>query len=429
MNSLDMFDALDVIGEESSTTRKVELLRGFLWVPEFREVIIAAYDPLTTFGILAPGVEAKTTFASTFEDHGTMDFLKKLSKRELVGDAAKQSLELMLEKLGRDSGDLLLRILRKDLGCGIGVKLINKAVPNTIYSFPYMRCSLPKQTKVKDWCKNDIMYVQEKMDGMFVNSTVNHEVLFHTRSGQPLPAEKFSSIARTLQRMSSTPRQFHGELLVDVDDVIADRKTGNGILNRVRQGGDFKDGETPILVIWDCVLLPEDGALYRERFGRCSNPQAYDVRQVTHEVVDTFDKALELYNAAILAGKEGVVLKKPSGVWKDGTSRDQVKLKAERVADLRVFKFLPGTGKNESTFGSILCRTDDGDLEVAVSGISDKQRKAFFESDIIGKIISVKFNEVTVDKVTYRHSLFLPRFDCVRDDLEVTDSLDRILML
>ena len=51
-------------------------------------------------------------------------------------------------------------------------------------------------------------------------------------------------------------------------------------------------------------------------------------------------------------GKEGVVLKNPTAIWRDGTSKEQVKLKLELDCDLKVIGFEEGEGKFAGTLSS-----------------------------------------------------------------------------
>jgi glucose/arabinose dehydrogenase len=73
--------------------------------------------------------------------------------------------------------------------------------------------------------------------------------------------------------------------------------------------------------------------------------------------------------------------------------------------------------------GSVTCVTKDGKLEVNVgSGFNDEDRKMKPE-DIVGKIITVKYNEIIQDKNKNKKSLFLPIFEEIRLDKTKADIL------
>ena len=86
----------------------------------------------------------------------------------------------------------------------------------------------------------------------------------------------------------------------------------------------------------------------------------------------------------------------------------------------------PGTGKNEHTFGSLYCISEDEKVECNVSGFTDEMRMEIFEhwEDWQDTIISVKYNEVITDKKRKTKSLFLPRFVEHRVDRDTASLLE-----
>ena len=129
-----------------------------------------------------------------------------------------------------------------------------------------------------------------------------------------------------------------------------------------------------------------------------------------------------------MSGKEGVVLKNPTAIWKDGTSKEQIKMKLVCDCDLKVVGFDEGEGKYLGNLGSVVCESSDGMLRTNVSGFNDKTRSEIWKhrEDYLGKIITVKFNDVMI-KEGQKASLFLPRFVEFRDDKSESDTLEQIL--
>ena len=145
-------------------------------------------------------------------------------------------------------------------------------------------------------------------------------------------------------------------------------------------------------------------------------------------IVNSKDKAQAFYRNMIASGKEGAVLKNPTAIWRDGTSKEQVKLKLVCDCDLRVVGFEKGEGKFADTLGSLICQSEDGELQTGVSGFSDKIRHEIWENKekYIDTVVTVKFNDVMM-KTGEKASLFLPRFVEFRSDKTTADSLDRII--
>jgi DNA ligase-1 len=127
-------------------------------------------------------------------------------------------------------------------------------------------------------------------------------------------------------------------------------------------------------------------------------------------------------------GKEGTVIKNGTAEWKDGTSKDQVKLKLKFQVDLEVVDFNEGTGKYAGQLGSLVCRTSDGELEVNVSGRGDKMRAEVWANreDWRGAIITGEANAIMPATRSEKHSLFLPIFIERRLDKKVADTLQRV---
>mgnify|MGYP001766740155 CR=1 FL=1 len=83
--------------------------------------------------------------------------------------------------------------------------------------------------------------------------------------------------------------------------------------------------------------------------------------------------------------------------------------------DAEVIKRIPGTGKNTGLMGALVCRSGDIEFNVG-TGFTEQERKEFTADYIVGKIITVTYNQVITEKTSERKSLFLPRFNCIRFD-------------
>lgn len=100
-------------------------------------------------------------------------------------------------------------------------------------------------------------------------------------------------------------------------------------------------------------------------------------------------------------GYEGFILKKSH-------LEGWYKLKLEETLDLKVTGIKPGNGKYLGMCGALLC--DHNGVEIAVSGMTDEERKNISEKDI-GRIVEIKYQHIT-KAGSLRH----PRFVRWRDD-------------
>ncbi|MBP5422606.1 MAG: hypothetical protein J6Y78_09215 [Paludibacteraceae bacterium] len=73
-----------------------------------------------------------------------------------------------------------------------------------------------------------------------------------------------------------------------------------------------------------------------------------------------------------------------------------------------------GTNKNQNTLGALVCEIDHpkfGHIEAKVgSGYSDEERDRFWSMNLIGRVISVQYFEVTENTSTHVKSLRFPVF-------------------
>lgn len=93
-------------------------------------------------------------------------------------------------------------------------------------------------------------------------------------------------------------------------------------------------------------------------------------------------------------GYDGAILRDPNGLWRigGGSTGEIIKVKdaATETHDLRVVGITYGKGKYANMVGGLQCTWRDG-KKVTVSGMSDKQRKEWYENPelIIGQIVEV----------------------------------------
>lgn len=435
-----IYDTLREIAATSSRKEKEALLSAAMADEAFAKVCLYAYDPFRTYGIdnLPEPIVDDRPNTCAYDFWNTLD---ALATRAITGDAARYDVDESIRTLDAKTAWLLWAIIKKDLRAGFGASTLNKVRPGMIAEFPYMRCSLPKEAKLDafDWSVG--VFSQEKADGMFVNVNFENDIVqFTSRQGSPFPMEPFTELTCLIRRHFEVDTQTHGELLVEKAGSVLPREQSNGVLNSILSGGVFADDERPILLVWD--QIPIDAVKpkgqytqpYAERYGnlvfQLSNLDDSDpIQSIPTRVVHTLADAYRDYAGYLALGKEGTVIKDPSAIWFDGTSKQQVKLKLEVDVDLEITGFNPGEGKYAATFGSIVTRTACGQLEVSVSGFKDAVRKQIHDQRdaLIGTVITVRANSIMVPANDGDlHSLFLPRFVELRHDKTQADDLQRV---
>lgn len=427
---------------------KEELLTQHKDNDVLKMVVEMALNPLTNFYIRKIPEYTKTT-GPTASLYWALDELWALADRKVTGHAAIQHLTNILSSLDDDDAEVVKKIIQKDLRCGVSEATANKIWKGLIPEFPYMRCCLPKHTKMDkfDWAGG--VFSQLKADGMFANINLynDYTVELFSRSGSVFPMDQFKGLAEEIANTFIPGTQTHGEVLVKRDGEILPREIGNGILNSVLKGGSFADNEQPVLLVWDQIPLENviPGGKYDVKYAKrydMLRKQLHDdntpvlIEMIPTRIVHSVEKAHEHYAEMLAEGYEGTIIKNRMAIWEDTTSKQQVKYKLDIDVDLKITGFTAGNGKNAELFGSITCESEDGKLVVNVSGFKDKKQAGVLTRDeiwekrdeLIGTIMTVKSNNIMKPtKSNPKYSLFLPRFVEFRQDKIEADDLRKII--
>lgn len=444
ITSNDVFNIIESIAATSSKNDKVDIVKQHSEHELFRQVLVYALNPLKPFNIRPadPTLTSNYKLGGSFFDDQTWKLLDDLNARNITGNAATEAVDAEFARLTPESAKLLWRVINKDFRAGFSESTVNKAISDLIPEFPYQRCCLPKDAKLTEFSWTEGVYSQEKADGMFAN--VDFEdvgtVRISSRNGSQFPIDQFAELVEELEETLEPGYQHHGELLVLKNGKILAREIGNGILNSVQQGGTFAPDEKPLYKIWDRIQLVlavpkgKDPHPYKKRFAglkkRIEQSTLKYIQLIETRIVHSLAEAYKHYGEMLALGREGTIIKDGDSPWRDGTSKQQVKLKLEAECDLKIVGFTEGNGKNKELFGSIVVQTSDGLLEVGVSGFTDKKRKEINarRKELLDTIMTVKFNDIMYPSEEGKlHSLFLPRAVEFRLDKSTADSLQRVI--
>jgi len=435
---------IELIRDTSGMKAKQEILKTAIENRRgFKEVLLATYNPHIQYHIRKIPEHTKGRYFS-FDLEKMMarpdQFLDLFSNRLKTGHAAENHLIHLLENLPVDDGSVLELILARDLKCGISTKSINKVSPGLIPEYPCMLAHAYKKGIVDEESFFPC-YSQIKYDGLRANiiakntSKKNRIIEVRSRAGKDLGISE-------LFVMSVPPLNqdfvYDGEIIVvDSDGTVLSRQKGNGIINKYAKG-TIKENDRARYTIkfqaWDMIplidfILGESTIPYFTRLNTLEELKFEDNIEVVNTMsIDTWAEAKEEFERQYSAGEEGIMLKSKTGHWKNGRQKSIIKLKGENVCELYIKDVVEGKGRLKGKLGAFLCESECGLLEVSVgSGFSDDQREAYFDKDYIGKVISVKYNEViSQEKRVPKYSLFLPVFIELRHDKDTANTLEEI---
>lgn len=425
-----MNDIFEQLENESSTLKKIEILKSNTNNKTLKLVISKALNPFEQFfQRKIPKYKPNTLPVSKLED--TIHKLDALINREITGNAAIDYLTNLLNHSSKDDALVIERIIKKDLGCGVAAATVNKVWPGLIFEYPCMLASPMNERTIKHIVYP--AYAQVKMDGMRFNAVIQKsKISFFSRNGKPMVLNGILD-----DQFPSEDGVYDGELLCISSGSVnpLDRQTGNGILSKSIKGTmSIAESKLVHAVVWD--FIPIDDFIvnrvckipYSKRYEMLSSAKlGKRVSVIENHVVNSLEEANEVYQMYLSQGQEGIVLKSKDGIWEDKRVNYQIKFKAELDCDLRVVDWGYGTNRMKDILGYIECETEDHKLKVDVgSGFSEEQRKLYSKEPLNGKIVTVKYNAVITNKKG-ETTLFLPIFVEVRSDKSKANTLKEIL--
>ena len=418
LNSDDIFDLIEDISKDPRKTGKESLIAAHSGDTAFTQVLKAALDPLVTYGIAR--MPQATTHGDGHFDKNTYIVLERLKSRDLTGLNAIDVVLGQLEELTVKSGQLLGRIITKDLRAGFSASTVNKAIPDLITTFDCMlahkydskRCNWP-------------VAVEPKLDGVRVLAFVNRRantVNFFSRSGKEFLT--FDHLKKPFLEFAAAYNVFH--------NVVFDGEVLSGTFNETVSDVRRKDKQATdaIFSVFDTLPLGAFsdsgkggvGDTYAKRRAGLESVfkdeaftwSSFPIKLLPSYRANSDEEVQHYYSSAINKGKEGVVVKDLSAQYHRRRNHGWMKIKAEESVDLEIVGYEEGSGKCAGALGALIVDFNGVNVNVG-SGLSDEQRKSFWsvKDTLEGRIAEVFYHEITPDG-SLRH----PRFKRFRDSLE-----------
>ena len=424
MNTLEILEALR---NTTSTKEKANILTQFKFDADLEKILKYAYDKVDyTFG-----VTSRTVMEYDSKDYCELDMfavLDALNAREVTGHKALALASSFANSAEIEIRDLFLMILDRDLKIGVNAKTLNKVFKNIVPKPNYCRCDVLSEKSLKKF--QFPAFIQLKCDGSYREAAVQDGIVtFKTRSGEPYENPVLAEV------MKNFPNGYYtGEFTLGDAENAADRATGNGNLN-----SDHPDFENIHFTVWD-YLTEEEYTLkvqtnYAERFEKLN--EIVKGQKLVHVVptkeVNNIQEALKEVSGWMDKGLEGGVLKSKAMKFKNGTSKEQLKIKLKVDVEVRCVGFLEGTKgtKYEGQNKVILFKNDEGTIQGQCSGMTDAEVLEVTKNPekYIGKVLSVQFNDLTKAEGNDFYALSHPAFICFRDDKDETDTLEKAFEL
>lgn len=453
-----ILEIIKELRQDSSLNYKKDVLRKYSDYEPFQKFLVYAYNPRVNYFMK----KIPTIISYGHGDHSITEMyslLGQLKQRELTGNQAQEVVREYLLNANQVIRELFELVIGRDIRAGVGVGIINEVYKGLIEEIPYQRCSkLDEKIIARLDMRYDGWLAQKKLDGTFSYIIIQNGVAtLLTRAGTQWTSDKLSEELKKVEDIVLV-----GEALVKDNGRELDRKTGNGLINSfikreatldklsekartsktTKSLKDLGDKRTEFeftnkrlyFEVWDSLILQEFEAgisarPYTQRFGEAIRIafSTKSINPVPSFKVYSLKEAEDIAKDYMEEGYEGAILKKSDSIWKDGTSKDMIKIKAVLDADLLCVDVEEGSGKYKGKVGALVLETSCGRLRVKVgTGLNDLDRDKPFDY-YIGKVIEIQYNEFIKSKSKNTDSLFLPRFVEVREDKNTATSYEEIV--
>ena len=447
---------LEKLENTNSQKEKIEILKTMNEVQ--KRWFSLCYNSLITFGVKK--IPEYTSESNSLDIVSIMDILEKeFVTREITGNAAIERLRDILSNA--EEPEVVERLIKRDARCSVNSTLLNKVFPNLIPEIPCMLAQPMNEKTLKNI--KFPAFSQLKADGMrCIAFITSNNVRMFSRNGTEIICEPLKNTLMTIGQIEenllsdNVTLMLDGELICYKDNKLLDRKTSNGICNKVLKGTASENELNLIqMQLWDIVRVdsntfnPLEDKSYEKRledlYSILNTNSCSKLEVIPTEVVNSMEEALEHFQKMLSQGLEGTILKNQDAKWSNTRSKDLVKLKEENTIDLLVVDIEEGSGDFEGGLGAIICETSDKKLRVRVGTgfsfedrgfVNDlsngkkvvKQIKSLEEvsKNYLGKIVEVKYNQIIKSKGKDEMSLFLPRLVCVRNDKDTANSIEEI---
>lgn len=381
-----------------------------------RSVIYNALNPYIVYGVkkFEFGEPCEHEEEFTFNWNYAVHMLGRLSGREATGNEALEKIKEASINLNSGQQDILSRILKKNLNCGINVKTANEAYPGLIPTFDVQLAKPVKYDRVEY-----PVLVEPKLDGIRVIAFIHKEVEYFSRNGRKF--ENFGIFDDELLQIAD------GKNIVIDGEVTGttQEKAFKGVTTQARRKENV-DASGLKYHIFDWITISEfkkmKGKMLQDERTTELKKMWYDaderetvnVKLVKGKICNNLKQVEKYYQRCLKKGYEGVILKTLNALYQFKRTYDWSKIKPTKTKDLKIVDFEEGKGKYKGMLGAFIADNDGVEIHVG-GGYDDAQRKKFWKArkKMIGTTIEVEY-DIETDDGSFR----FPRFVTVRRDLD-----------
>lgn len=311
-------------------------------------------------------------------------------------------------------------MITKSIRLGADAKLINKVIPNLIPTFDVQLGTPLEKVKLNG---NEKIFISRKLNGTRC-TFIGDKCM--TRQGKEYKG--LDHIVASLQKLVGTDTFVDGELVYKNKEGLSDSaafQLGTGLaMSKSDDKSELK------LVIFDIFPLEEfwsgkSKETYSQRHKRLKELEVEIVMEELEENLEVVEMFYDGYDHSEIwkwldyaeeHDYEGCIINLDD-CYECKRTKNLLKVKKFKEIDLRCTGVnIATSGKYKGLMGSITCKYGDSTVDVG-SGFDDSTRQYYTDNpnEIIGKVISIKYKEETVNKNGGK-SLQFPVLVAVREE-------------
>lgn len=422
----------DQLQATNSKKEKEQILKENENNESFKKVLYFLLNPFITTGLsnkkinknigMIPNINYKELLdIGSYKDTtvGFNNLMEYIKVNNTGRDIDISVCEMYFTNFDIEMQEFIKSILTKSLKLGIDATTINKVWNNLIPEFSIQLGTSIEKCKIPE---NTYFYISHKLNG---SRCLFYKGDLYTRSGKKYTGVEH--IIDDLKRVLINPDIIvDGELIrknVDNKSDSENFQIGVGIAN-----SKAETKEELKLVIFDIITVND--------FEKGKSKLTYKERKVEVEALRETIQRLNIENLSVVDmfyegtdqtqiwewldyaeehDLEGVIVNLDTP-YECKRTKNLIKVKKFYTLDLEVVGYEEGTGRLKGTLGALIVNYKGNTINVG-SGFDDVTRQQIWNNRdaYIGRIIEVKYKEISKDKKTGLESLQFPIFQCARE--------------
>ena len=389
----------------------------------FKQCLIFLCDSNITTGIAKKKYDSITV--------GTSDWVHKDINKELlemfeyikVNNTGKDenilNIKAWCHDFDEESKEFVKGMITKSIKLGIDKRTVNKVFPNLIFEWKVQLGSPSDKLKLK---KGEKFFLSQKLNG-FRGIFIDDQ--FISRQGKQITG--LQHIIDDIFALNLETYFIDGELIRKNTDNVDDNTNFRLSASIINSDADSKPEIE--FVIFD--MFPKETIVGDKTVENYSirKQRLLDVKKIIEQTGVQNLKIVEMVyegtdaseidkwlDRAVDFGWEGLMLNKDTP-YEFKRTTNLIKIKKFHTCDLRIIGYEEGQGRNVGVLGAFVVDYKGNRLEIG-SGFSDEERRDFWNKrdEMIGKIMQIKYKDVSRNSKTGLESLQFATFECIRND-------------